>query len=437
MFAAVVFFSSLPAALALPDSNTGVIGVDCGAGHLVSYSFSFQYPDSLEVGKAATLKIKFTLKSSQVTQNPVKVSAKIIADGFDVSVTALDLLSTNTLQVTPLRVGGTIRVVTSLVLDGDTKQHPGYKGTYTDTFTLKGFNIVKPSGGGTQTGAGGTQTGTNSTQTGTGGTQTGNSTQTGGGGTQTGGGGTQMGGGGTTTPTNSTGTGSTSGTNSTTGASTTPPDVVSEGDVSVYTIKVGNDVLVTVTIEFGELSLVAWYTVRVVGLLAYFALSLSMLFAVFLKINRRAFPSLTKWHHEISIISVVLSLIHAVNNLLDASVWRLGVDRVFWLNFSTPNAIWVSLGVLSLYLMIVVTASSFKSVMKRIRFPRWRMIHVSSYILYAFVLIHSLLLGTDMNLLGSTSALGLFVNFLFILMASANLVGVLFILATRRRGARA
>jgi predicted ferric reductase len=71
--------------------------------------------------------------------------------------------------------------------------------------------------------------------------------------------------------------------------------------------------------------------------------------------------------------------------------------------------------------------------MKRLKFPRWRLIHVSSYILYVFVIVHSLLLGTDMNLLASTSALELFVNFLFILLAFANTAGVVLILATRKK----
>jgi DMSO/TMAO reductase YedYZ heme-binding membrane subunit len=235
-------------------------------------------------------------------------------------------------------------------------------------------------------------------------------------------------------PTNSTGTGSTptgTGSNSTTGGD--PPDIISEGNATVYTVKVGNDVLVTITIEVGDLFLVAWYTVRIVGFLAYFALSLSMLFAIFIKLNRRAFPILNKWHHEISLLAVILAFIHAVNNILDASVWSLTIDRVFWVNFSTANAVWISLGVISLYMMIVVTASSFKSVMKRLKFPRWRLIHVSSYILYVFVIVHSLLLGTDMNLLASTSALELFVNFLFILLAFANTAGVVLILATRKK----
>jgi DMSO/TMAO reductase YedYZ heme-binding membrane subunit len=329
-------------------------------------------------------------------------------------------------------VGATIKVVATLGLDGNTKQHPGYSAVYTDTFTLKSFSISQPSTTGGQTGTGTTPT-SNSTQTGTGTTPTNNSTQTGTGTTPTSNS-TQTGTGGIPNPTNSTGTGSTptgTGSNSTTGGD--PPDIISEGNTTVYTVMVGNDVLVTITIEVGDLSLVAWYTVRIVGFLAYFALSLSMLFAIFIKLNRRAFPILNKWHHEISLLAVILAFIHAVNNILDASVWSLTIDRVFWVNFTTANAVWISLGIISLYMMIVVTASSFKSVMKRLKFPRWRLIHISSYILYVFVIVHSLLLGTDMNLLASTSALELFVNFLFVLLAFANTAGVLLILATRKK----
>jgi len=328
----LILSSSALAGYALPDSNTERSGELCEAHHRFTYNYKFAYTDTLVVGESTTLKITFIISTSEVTENPYTVTAKIVTDGFDVSATTLDLSSTGTgtITITPTKTGATLTAETTLTLDGDYNRHRGYEATYIDTFTLDDLTITEVTSGNT-----GSTNSTDITTTTDGSTDTGNSTQTGG------------------------------------------------ATETIYPIEV-----VTA-------SLIPWYIVRATGLLVFLTLSLSISVAALRKINPRVFLSLFRHHCDVSLLSLVLTAVHLANNLLDSAVWRLTVSDVFWFNLASTTEIMISLGVLSFYAMIIVTSTSFKPAMKRLGHGNWLNIHLASYAAYAFVVLHSLYLGTD------------------------------------------
>jgi hypothetical protein len=328
----LILSSSTLAGYALPDSSTERSGQLCEAHHRFTYNYKFAYADTLLVGESTTLKVTFTISGSEVTENPCTVTAKIIADGFDVSATTLDLSNTGTgtVTITPTKTGATLTVVTTLTLDGDYNRHRGYEATYTDTFTLDDFTITTESSSDT-----GTTNSTDTTSTTSGGTDTSNTTQTGG-----------------TTETDY------------------PVEVVTQ-------------------------SLIPWYIVRATGLLAFITLSLSISIAALKKVNPCGYAPLFRHHCDISLLALVLTAIHLANNLLDSAVWRLTILDVLWVNLTSTTGIMISLGVVSFYAITAVTATSFKPVKQHIKNGNWLSIHLASYAAYIFVVLHSLYLGTD------------------------------------------
>ncbi len=336
----LILSSSTLAGYALPDSYTERSGNLCEARHRFLYNYKFTYVDALQVGESTTLKITFTISGTEVTENPYTVTVKILSDGFGVSATALDLSDTNTgtITITPQSTDATLTVVTTLTLDGDYNRHRGYEATYTDTFELNGFKITTiPMDGGDTANSTDTSD-TNSTNT-TGVTDQTNSTDTE----------TQAGGGAETDY---------------------PVEVVTE-------------------------SLIPWYIVRATGLLAFVTLSLSTTVAALRKINPSVYAPLFRHHHDISLIATVFMVAHVVNNLLDAAVWRLTLIDVLWFNPATLVGVMMSLGVAAFYTILIVTSTSFKPAIQRLKRGKWLNLHLASYAAYVFVVLHSLYLGTD------------------------------------------
>ena len=399
----------------MPNGDTQITGDSCGVAHSCSYKFTFTYPDAMEVGETYDLVLSCRVVGSTVTKNPYKVTATISGSGFIVSKSIVNLLNTKTVQITPTMENPSISVETKLVLDGDVRQHTGFEAIYRDVFKLTGFNVITP----------------------------------------------------VVEPPvifdNSTNVDPVEGVNDTIGEppvvedpigsepdppvhTDTPPDEVDtvvdqvngtdvsgyqKDQVTMISVHINDKIVTTFTVAIADISVIPWYIVRSTGFISFYLLSASIFIAILKKIDPRSFASLTKFHHEVSWMSVILSLLHGVNNLIDGSIWNLSLRDVFWFDFTSTNAVYISLGVAGLYFIALVSVTSFKPMIKFLRYKKWYIIHGLSYIAYGIVILHSVMLGTDMSWLSPANNYSIFANFLFWLTTGANITGMLFYMYMR------
>ena len=150
----------------------------------------------------------------------------------------------------------------------------------------------------------------------------------------------------------------------------------------------------------------SWYIVRGSGIIAAAALIILMLSGIGLVTGHtfRILEPITAWasHRALGIVMVVSLLIHMFGLLFDRFVpFSLVTLFVPWLSNYQPatifglqlGSIYVALGVLAFYLTVIIVAVSLIWVEKKPYL--WKITHLLSYIVIAFVFIHTLYLGTD------------------------------------------
>ncbi|KXB04455.1 hypothetical protein AKJ50_02370 [candidate division MSBL1 archaeon SCGC-AAA382A13] len=165
-----------------------------------------------------------------------------------------------------------------------------------------------------------------------------------------------------------------------------------------------------------------WYIVRFMGILAYAFLSLTVMIALLRKLNLNRFDKLVGYHHDISYLAVIFSFLHVMNTIWENYMWRLDIGEIFWVNFSSRINTFISLGVISFYLMVVVESTSILERIKNyLNQKNWYFTHLLSYLVYIFVVIHSLFLGTDiayLNFEGIFTILGSIIFWSFLTLNS-------------------
>jgi len=150
-----------------------------------------------------------------------------------------------------------------------------------------------------------------------------------------------------------------------------------------------------------------WYVSRASGLVAALALIVLMLSGIG-QITGRTFrylDPLTAWasHRALGITFTVAVLVHVVLLLFDHFISFNILDILIpWLSDYKPltlfgvklGSLYVALGVLAMYLVLIVTITSLLWVEKK---PHtWKWLHLLSYIAVAFVFVHALFIGTDL-----------------------------------------
>jgi sulfoxide reductase heme-binding subunit YedZ len=139
-----------------------------------------------------------------------------------------------------------------------------------------------------------------------------------------------------------------------------------------------------------------WYVVRVSALLAYLALTGSVVYGLLLStgiLDRIAQRTVSfTLHQDLSGIALALALVHAAVLMIDRSVPYTPAEVV--VPFSGPyRPIWVGIGQLSLALALVVFLSFYAR--KRIGQKRWRSLHYLSFVAFLGATAHGLMAGTD------------------------------------------
>jgi DMSO/TMAO reductase YedYZ heme-binding membrane subunit len=175
-----------------------------------------------------------------------------------------------------------------------------------------------------------------------------------------------------------------------------------------------------------------WYVIRVSALLAYLALTASVVYGLLLStgiLDRIAHRTVSfTLHQDLASIGVALALVHATVLLVDRSVPYTPGELL--LPFSGPyRPIWVGIGQVSLAISLLVLLSFY--VRRRIGQRRWRSLHYLSFVAFLGATVHGLMAGTD------TAASGVVVGYALLLAIVAFLLTYRVILAATSRQARA
>jgi predicted ferric reductase len=140
-----------------------------------------------------------------------------------------------------------------------------------------------------------------------------------------------------------------------------------------------------------------WIATRIIGLGSFAALFL----LVFIGELRMLKPGISvfKFHKPIGIFTVFLVILHFISAVVDNFKWGKSLSFVEYLGFSFNDKwlLFLSMGTLAAYLIILVAITSATKAIQTIGFKKWKIIHYVSYISFIMVFLHSLILGTDIK----------------------------------------
>ena len=139
-----------------------------------------------------------------------------------------------------------------------------------------------------------------------------------------------------------------------------------------------------------------WYATRLFALLAWLALTASVVWGLLLStgildaIAHRA-VSFTL-HQDLSGVGLALAIVHAAILMIDRAVPYSPLEVLVPFSGSY-RPLWVGIGQVALWLVVVVFASFY--VRKRIGQKRWRTLHYAAFLAFVTATAHGLMAGTD------------------------------------------
>jgi hypothetical protein len=142
--------------------------------------------------------------------------------------------------------------------------------------------------------------------------------------------------------------------------------------------------------------LLAWYSVRATGFLAYFVLAASVLYGLFLStkildsIAHR--PVSFALHKDLAIVAMILASLHGALLVFDQSFDFS--PRAILVPFASPySPVTVGIGQLTFYASAVVTASFY--VRRHIGQRAWRALHYVTFLAFIGATYHGIASGSD------------------------------------------
>jgi predicted ferric reductase len=143
-----------------------------------------------------------------------------------------------------------------------------------------------------------------------------------------------------------------------------------------------------------------WYVTRSAGVMAYLLLWFSTVWGLAVP-SKLLNPVLEggytfDFHQFISLLSIGFALLHilvlTIDRYLPYSTWQILIP------FLSPyRPLWVGIGVISFYIIILVTVTFY--IRSRIGMSAFRAIHISSLLAYLGITLHGFYSGTDSPLL--------------------------------------
>ncbi|MBT2697654.1 ferric reductase-like transmembrane domain-containing protein [Bacillus sp. ISL-40] len=145
------------------------------------------------------------------------------------------------------------------------------------------------------------------------------------------------------------------------------------------------------------MEMLEWYMIRASGLVAYLLLYLSVIIGLYSQVQKKRKQKVTTslfLHESLSNWALYLVLGHVGFLLIDSYI------SLQWLEILIPfntdyKPLPMALGALSLYFLIMTIVTS--KARKKIGYQKWRKLHALNPVLYIFVTIHGLLIGTDIQ----------------------------------------
>jgi len=148
------------------------------------------------------------------------------------------------------------------------------------------------------------------------------------------------------------------------------------------------------------IELVLWEFIRAFGVLAYLLLSAAVVMGMGVK-SRLLEPLLKRpWayelHQTLSLGALITVVVHAVLTLGNSHV-PFGVADVLIPFLSGWRPLAVALGIAAMYLVALVVVST--AMKARVGQRAWRAMHYSSFLAWAFALLHGVAAGSDSGLM--------------------------------------
>jgi DMSO/TMAO reductase YedYZ heme-binding membrane subunit len=148
----------------------------------------------------------------------------------------------------------------------------------------------------------------------------------------------------------------------------------------------------------------AWYFTRSSATVAYMLLVGSTIWGLLLssKLIKESVPPVLSlaMHNLLAWLAIIFSGLHGFTLLFDTYYRYMPADLL--IPFTGPyRPGWVGIGVISFYLMILISASFYWR--KHIGQTWWRRLHLLTLPLYVLITIHGLMAGTDSDTPGMKS----------------------------------
>ncbi len=139
-----------------------------------------------------------------------------------------------------------------------------------------------------------------------------------------------------------------------------------------------------------------WYAMRLLGMLSYGALALSVIYGLLLStgmLDAIAHRTVSfTLHQDLAAFGLGLGMVHGSLLLLDRTVpYSLGQ---LFVPFAGPyRPLWVGIGQIAFYLMAIVYGSNH--VRRQIGQRRWRLLHYVTFLVFLGATGHGVMSGTD------------------------------------------
>jgi DMSO/TMAO reductase YedYZ heme-binding membrane subunit len=164
-----------------------------------------------------------------------------------------------------------------------------------------------------------------------------------------------------------------------------------------------------------------WHLARAGGLVAWWTVSASVLWGLFLStrvFERRSPPAwLLDLHRFLGGLAVTFTGLHVAGLMLDSYV-HFGPTEILVPLAATWHPVAVAWGVVAFYLLAAVELTSL--MMRRLPRRLWRRVHSLSFALFVLTAVHALSAGTDRRSVGvQWSALFIGAAFIFLMVYRA------------------
>ena len=139
-----------------------------------------------------------------------------------------------------------------------------------------------------------------------------------------------------------------------------------------------------------------WYVTRAAGAAAYLLLTVTT--ALGMGISTKAFDSVSRRrtvldvHQVLTVLMVGFIALHLITLALDPFL-SFSIAQLVWPFGETYQPVWVAMGVIGLYALLVVTGSSW--LRRFMAYRTWRALHYVSAVAFVALTLHGLLAGTD------------------------------------------